>query len=63
MTVRRASRRVIPVRRPYLHARPPVNLFAFEWKGFTSLYIPPQTAPDLTELRILQELPSYPEED
>jgi hypothetical protein len=45
------------------HSRPPVNLFAFEWKGFTSLYIPPQTAPDLTELRILQELPSYPEED
>lgn len=45
------------------HSRPPVNLFAFEWKGFTSLYIPPQTAPDLTELRILQELPSHPEED
>ena len=45
------------------HSRPPVNLFAFEWKGFTSLYIPPQTAPDLTELRILQELQSHPEED
>jgi hypothetical protein len=45
------------------HSHPPVNLFVFEWKGFSSLYIPPQTAPDLTELRILQELPSYPEED
>jgi hypothetical protein len=42
------------------HEQPPVNLFAFEWKGFSSLYIPPQTAPDLTELRLLEELPSYP---
>ncbi len=45
------------------HSHPPVNLFAFEWQGFSSLYIPPQTAPDLTELRILQELPSDPQED
>jgi hypothetical protein len=44
------------------HSQPPVNLLAFEWQGFRSLYIPPQTAPDLTDLRILQELPSYPEE-
>jgi hypothetical protein len=42
------------------HERPPVNLFAYDWKGFTSLYIPPQTAPDLTELRILEELLSSP---
>jgi hypothetical protein len=42
------------------HERPPVNLFAYDWKGFTSLYIPPQTEPDLTELRILQELLSTP---
>jgi len=45
------------------HERPPVNLFAYEWKGFTSLYTPPQTAPDLTDLRILEELPSTPTED
>ncbi len=45
------------------HDRPPVNLFAFEWKGFLSLYIPPQTAPDLTELRILEELASIPTEN
>ncbi len=44
------------------HEHPPVNLFAYEWKGFTSLYTPPQTAPDLTELRILEELPSSPSE-
>jgi hypothetical protein len=37
-----------------------VNLFAYNWKGFTSLYSPPQTAPDITEVRILQELPSGP---
>lgn len=42
------------------HDRPPVNLFAYDWKGFTSLYAPPQTAPDLTEMEILQELPSRP---
>jgi hypothetical protein len=42
------------------HEGGPVNLFAYDWKGFTSLYIPPQTAPDLTELRILEELPSFP---
>lgn len=42
------------------HSQPPVNLFVFEWQGYRSLYIPPQTEPDLTELRILQELPSYP---
>ncbi len=45
------------------HERPPVNLFAYDWKGFTSLYIPPQTEPDLTELRILQELLSAPPEE
>lgn len=45
------------------HDHPPVNLFAYDWKGFISLYIPPGAAPDLTELRILQELPSFPEED
>jgi hypothetical protein len=44
------------------HEHPPVNLFAYEWKGFTSLYSPPQAAPDLTELRILEELPSSPAE-
>ena len=42
------------------HNHPPVNLFAYDWKGFTSLYIPPQARPDLTELQILQELPSAP---
>ena len=42
------------------HERPPVNLLAYDWKGFTSLYIPPQTEPDLTELRILEELLSAP---
>jgi hypothetical protein len=45
------------------HERPPVNLFAYDWKGFTSLYIPPQAEPDLTELRILQELLSAPPEE
>jgi hypothetical protein len=45
------------------HDRPPVNLFAYNWKGFTSLYNPPQTAPDVTEVRILQELPSGPSDD
>lgn len=45
------------------HDRPPVNLLAYDWKGFTSLYIPPQTAPDLTDLKILEELPSFPEKD
>src|SRR5262245_2806111 len=44
------------------HDHPPVNLFAYNWKGFTSLYNPPQTAPDVTEVRILQELPSGPTE-
>lgn len=42
------------------HEGTPVNLFAYDWKGFTSLYIPPETKPDFTELRILQELPSFP---
>jgi hypothetical protein len=42
------------------HDGTPVNLFAYDWKGFTSLYIPPDTKADLTELRILQELPSVP---
>jgi len=54
---RRVSLRVVS-----RHEHPPVNLFAYEWRGFTSLYIPYQTAPDLTELRILQELPSFPSE-
>jgi len=45
------------------HERAPVNLFAYEWKGYSSLYIPPQTAPDLTELRILEELLSIPAEN
>jgi hypothetical protein len=52
---RRAALRVVSV-----HDHPPVNLFAYNWKGFTSLYNPPQTAPDVTEVRILQELPSGP---
>lgn len=52
---RRASLRVVSA-----HDHPPVNLFAYNWKGFTSLYSPPQTAPDVTEVRILQELPSGP---
>lgn len=42
------------------HESTPVNLFAYDWKGFTSLYIPPERKPDFTELRILQELPSFP---
>jgi hypothetical protein len=45
------------------HDHPPVNLFAYNWKGFTSLYNPPQTAPDVTEVRILQELASAPGDD
>jgi len=45
------------------HDHPPVNLFAYNWKGFTSLFTPPQTAPDMTEVRILQELPSSPSGD
>jgi hypothetical protein len=45
------------------HGQAPVNLFAYEWKGYSSLYIPPQTAPDLTELRILEELLSIPAEN
>lgn len=55
---RLASLRIVAV-----HDRPPVNLFAYNWKGFTSLYNPPQTAPDVTEVRILQELPSAPSGD
>jgi hypothetical protein len=55
--------RVVSLRVIAHHDRAPVNLFAFDWKGFTSLYIPPQTAPDLTELRILEELPSLPSEN
>jgi hypothetical protein len=45
------------------HDHPPVNLFVYDWKGFTSLYNPPQTAPDVTEVRILQELPTGPSEE
>jgi hypothetical protein len=55
---RSASLRVVS-----FHDHPPVNLFAYNWKGFTSLYNPPQTAPDITEVRILQELPSGPGEE
>jgi hypothetical protein len=53
-----ASLRVIS-----FHDHPPVNLFVYDWKGFTSLYNPPQTAPDVTEVRILQELASGPSEE
>jgi hypothetical protein len=42
------------------HELPPVNLFAYEWTGFISLYLPPQTAADLTPFRVVQELPSRP---
>jgi len=52
---RKASLRILSA-----HDQPPVNLFAYDWKGFTSLYNPPQTAPDVTEVWILQELPSSP---
>jgi len=45
------------------HGHPPVNLLVYNWGGFTSLYNPPQTAPDLSEVRILQELPSSPASD
>lgn len=54
---REAALKVVSV-----HDHPPVNLFAYNWKGFTSLFNPPQTAPDVTEVRILQELPSAPAE-
>lgn len=52
---RTASLRIVSV-----HDHPPVNLFVYNWKGFASLYNPPQTAPDISEVRILQELPSGP---
>jgi hypothetical protein len=52
---RKAALRIVSV-----HDHPPVNLFVYSWKGFTSLYNPPQTAPDISEVRILQELPSGP---
>jgi hypothetical protein len=55
--------RTVALRVTSHHERPPVNLFAYDWKGFTSLYIPPQTEPDLTELRILEELLSAPPSD
>jgi hypothetical protein len=45
------------------HGHPPVNLLVYNWGGFSSLYNPPQTTPDLSEVRILQELPSGPTND
>jgi hypothetical protein len=42
------------------HDLPPVNLFAYDWTGFVSLYLPPQTAADLELFRMVQELASRP---